>query len=547
MVLKGDEIMEKTLIFGHQKPDTDSVTSSIVLSYLKNQLGEDTEARVLGNINNETEFVLKYFGVETPKYLNDVRIQIKDVEYNKDCFLNEKDSIFKSYKYMNETKIGTIPVISDEGKYIGAVSMKDVASNLISGKLSWLHTSYDNLLEALDGKEILRYDSEIEGNIIVPSYRSTTFKEQISIDRDSVLIIGDRHSIIEYAVENSASIIILTNGVKMKEEHLEIAKKNHVDVISTKYDGLTTANLVVLSNYIKDKIKKEEIISVNENDALFDVLEMANKKKYSNYPVLNNNGECLGIFRVSTAENNHPKKVILVDHNEKEQSVVGLDEAEIVEIVDHHKIGNIGTSMPINFRNMTVGCTETILYLMYKESGIKIPKEIAGLMLSGIISDTLLLTSPTTTDTDRKALEELAKIAEVDYTKYGMEMFKAGSSLAGKSISDIIHGDFKNFTVDNQKLGIGQISTMSTDEIMSKKEEIISELNEMAENENYRAVALFVTDILKNGSYILFNEKSKDIFAESFDVPHIEETHFFEGMVSRKKQIVPKLMNHLDK
>ena len=333
----------------------------------------------------------------------------------------------------------------------------------------------------------------------------------------------------------------------MKPEHLEVAKKNNVDVISTEYDGLTTANLVVLSNFIKDKIKDEKIISVNENDALYDVLEMANKKKFSNYPILNNDGECLGIFRLSIADNNTPKKVILVDHNEREQSVVGLDEAEIVEIVDHHKIGNIGTAMPINFRNMTVGCTETILYLMFKESNVKIPKHIAGLMMSGIISDTLLLTSPTTTDLDKIALEELAKIAGVNYNDYGMEMFKAGSSLEGKSISEIIHGDFKNFTVDNQKIGVGQVSTMSTDEIMSKKDDIIAELNDMAKNEDYKAVALFVTDILNNGSYILFNENSKDIFAGSFGVPDIEEARFFEGMVSRKKQIVPKIMNYLDK
>ncbi|MCI9585415.1 MAG: putative manganese-dependent inorganic diphosphatase [Bacilli bacterium] len=539
--------MEKTLIFGHQKPDTDSVTSSIVLSYLKNKLGESTEPRVLGNISKETAFVLDYFEVETPKYLNDVRIQIKDVDFNKDCFLNEKDSIFRGYQYMNETKISTIPVIDNNGIYKGAVSMKDAISNLISGNIGWLHTSYDNLLEALNGKEILRFDKEIEGNIYSPSYRSTTFKEQITIDRDSVLIVGDRHSIIEYGVENSASIIILTNGVEMKPEHLEIAKKNHVDVISTEYDGLTTSNLVVLSNYIVDKIKKDEIIFVNENDALFDVMEMANKKKFSNYPVINNDGKCLGIFRLSTADNNHPKRVILVDHNEMEQSVVGLDEAEIVEIVDHHKIGNIGTSMPINFRNMPVGCTETILYLMYKEHNVEIPKDMAGLMMSGIISDTLLLTSPTTTNIDKEALEVLAKIAGVDYKEYGMEMFKAGSSIAGMSIGEIIHGDFKNFMIDNQKLGIGQISTMSTDELMSKKDEIIDELNNMSKNEDYKAAALFITDILSNGSYILFNENSKDVFAGAFGVDNIEEGYFFEGMVSRKKQIVPKLMNYLDK
>ena len=537
--------MSKVLVFGHQKPDTDSVTSAIVLSYLKNQLGMDTEPRVLGDLNNETKFALDYFKFDSPKYLNDVRLQVKDVDYTKDCFLHENDSIFKGYKYMNETNIGTIPVIDNEGKYKGAVSMKDVASNLINNDLRKIDTSYDNLLEALNGKEILRFDKEIKGNIISPSYRSTTFKENIKIDEESVLITGDRHSIIEYAVENSASIIILTNGVKMKKEHLELAKKNHVDVISTKHDGLTTANLVVLSNYIKNKMKTKEIVYINENDALGEVLDLANKKKYSNYPVVDNDGKCLGVFRVSMAYSRHPKQVILVDHNEKEQSVIGLDEAEIIEIVDHHKIGNIGTNMPINFRNMPLGCTETILYLMFKEHNVKIPKKYAGLMMSGIISDTLLLTSPTTTEVDKEALEELSKIAGVNYREYGMEMFKAGSSMKGKTISEIIHGDFKNFVVDNQKLGIGQVSTMSTEEILSKKDEFICELNEEA-SEGYTAIALFVTDILKNGSYIFFNDKAKEIFANSFGVENIEQGHFFEGLVSRKKQIVPKLMNYMD-
>lgn len=538
--------MEKTLIFGHQKPDTDAVTAAIVLSYLKNQLGENTEPRVLGDINKETKFVLNHFGFEIPKYLNDVRLQIKDVDYINDCFLHETDSIFKGYNYMNETKIGTIPVISENKDYLGAVSMKDVAGNLISGNLGQINTSYDNLLEALQAEEILRFDKEITGEIIVPSYRSTTFKELIKIDENSVLIVGDRHSIIEYAVNNKASIIILTNNVEMKPEHLEIARKNKVDVIRTKYDGITTANLVVLSNNIKDKVKKEEIIAVNENDSLYDVLELANKKKFSNYPVLDNNGKCLGIFKANISDNKHPKKVILVDHNEKEQSVIGLDEAEIVEIVDHHKIGNIGTSMPINFRNMPLGCTETILYLMYKENNVDIPKDIAGLMLSGIISDTLLLSSPTTTETDKKALKDLARIAEVDYEKYGMEMFKAGSSIEGMSINEVIHIDFKNFIIDNQKLGIGQISTMSTEEIMSKQDEFIETLNDIARNEDYTAVALFVTDILKNGSYVLFNEDSKEVFSGSFNVENIEEAHFFDGLVSRKKQMVPKIMNYLD-
>ena len=498
--------MENTLIFGHQKPDTDTVTSAIVLSYLRNKLGDHTEPRVLGDINNETKFVLDYFKFETPKFLNDVRLQIKDTDYSKDCFLHEKDSIFKAYNYMMETSISTVPVVNEKNDYLGAVCMKYITQDLIDGDLGSLDTSYDNIMEALKGEEVLRFNDEVSGNIIVPSSNSDSFKKNVNVD-GSVIIVGERRNIFEYVIKNNCAIIILTDGVKLTSEQIKLAKEYKINVISTIFDGITTANLVVFSNYIRNKIKTDEIITVNENDALYDALEVANKKKYSNYPILNNSGKCLGVFRANITDNKHPKKVILVDHNEREQSVVGLDEAEIIEIVDHHKIGNIGTSMPINFRNMPLGCTETILYLMFKENGVDIPKNIAGLMMSGIISDTLLLSSPTTTDVDRKALKDLSEIAGVDYEKYGMEMFKAGSSMEGKSISEIIHGDFKNFTVDNQKVGIGQVSTMSTDEIMSKQDEFISCLNEIAKDEDYAVIALFVTDILKNGSYIFFNEK----------------------------------------
>ena len=538
--------MAKTLIFGHQKPDTDSVTSAIVLSYLKNKLGGNTEPRVLGDINNETKFVLDYFGFKKPKYLSDVRLQIKDVKYTKNCVLHELDSVFNAYKYMNETKISTIPVVDDSNRYIGAVSMKYITDDLIDGKLGSLETSYDNILVALKGKKILRFDDEIRGNLILPSYKSETFRETVPIDEGSIIIVGDRYKIIEHAIINKVSLIILDNGVTIDDDLLKMAKENKVNIISTNYNGVFSANLVALSNYIKNKVQKDEIITVNENDSLYDALELANKKKFSNYPVLNNSGKCLGVFRANITDNKKPKQVILVDHNEIEQSVIGLDEAEIVEVVDHHKIGNIGTSMPINFRNMPLGCTNTILYLMFKENNVEIPSNIAGLMISGIISDTLLLSSPTTTDIDRKVLTELSEVAGVDYKKYGMEMFKAGSSIKGKSISEVIHGDFKNFMVDNQKIGIGQVSTMNTEEIMGMKDDFVKVLNEIAYDEDYSAIALFVTDIMKNGSYIFYNESSTKIFAESFSCENIKEGTFFKGMVSRKKQIVPNIMNYMD-
>lgn len=538
--------MEKTLIFGHQKPDTDAVTSAIVLSYLRNSLGDDTEPRVLGSISRETEFVLDYFGFDTPDYLNDVRLQIKDIDYSKGYFLNEKDSVFDGYNYMRKTKIGIIPIVNDDGKYVGTVSMKDIAGDLIDGELGNLKTSYSNLIKVLNGVEVFSFSKDISGKIIVSSLSSDSFVKKVKLDNTSVMVVGDRKKIIEYAIDSKVAMLILTNSTVIDDELMKKAKNNKINIIVTDYDTITTANLVILSNYLKEKVMTENVVIVNENDSLYEVLETANRKKYANYPVLDNDGYCLGLFRANITNNKHPKKVILVDHNEMEQSVVGLDEAEIVEVVDHHKIGNIGTTMPINFRNMPLGCTETILYLMFREKRVEIPKNIAGLMMSGIISDTLLLTSPTTTDIDKRALKKLSKVAEVDYEEYAMKMFKAGSSIEGKSINEVIHGDFKNFSVDNQRLGIGQMSTMTTDDIMLKKDEFVSKLDELAEDEDYTAVALFVTDILKNGSYIIFNQKSADIFAESFGVDMIEEGQFFEGIVSRKKQIVPKIMNYMD-
>ncbi len=538
--------METTYIFGHRKPDTDSVTAAISFAYLKNELGMNAEPRVLGSISNETKFVLDYFKVPEPKYLNDVKLEVRDLDYSKGCFLRDTDSIFDCYTYMYDKNFSNIPIVDSNDYLRGIVSLKDVAKDLIQGELDHLCTSYNNLSFTLKAEEILRFDEEIEGHIVSPTYRSTKFIESFKVTEDTILVIGDRHSIIEHVLLGNPKMIILTGNTDIKPEFLEIAKKKKVNILKTEYNIFVTSKLITLSNYIKNLIVTDNIIKLKENDSVSEFLEIAAKQKFSNYPVVDEEDKCLGVLRMADIYKKTPKKVILVDHNEEIQSVAGLDEAEIVEIIDHHKIGSIATNAPINFRNMPVGCTATIIYTFYRENNIEIPKHIAGLLLSAIISDTLLFMSPTTTDMDKKVAETLAQIAEIDIKSYGMEMFKAGSSMEGKSINDIIHGDFKNFTLDNQKFGIGQVSTMSTDELMDKKQEFIDTLNEISKNEDYTAVALFVTDILKNGSYILFSENSKDLFANSFDNKNIEQGYFFEGLVSRKKQIVPKIMNYMD-
>lgn len=539
--------MEKVLIFGHKKPDTDSICGSISLAYLKKQLGMDAEARTLGEINNETKFALDYFKVKAPKYLNDVKIELKNTAYMKNYYLNKNSSLYDGFNYMNAYNIGILPIVDDNKKFKGLVALKDIAKYQISDDLNNLYTSYDNLLNTLDGEEVLRFDEEVNVNLLVASYKSTTFIENVNIDDTVGLIVGDRHSIIEFAVTNGAKILIITNSSDIKKEHLEIAKQNHVNIIKTHFDTFTTSRKIWLANYLFTQITAEDAIVFNDEDNIEEIMESSRRYKYSNYPVVNKKGECLGLFRLSDINDVNKKKVILVDHNEKEQSVDGLDEAEIIEVVDHHKIGTIGTSMPINFRNMTVGSSNTIINMMYRESHVDVPKEIAGLMLSGILSDTLLFKSPTTTEFDRKTARYLANIAEVDIEEYGLSMLKAGASLKNKSVEDILFQDFKNFSIDDKKIGVGQITTFDITEIESDKDKFVELLNKIAVNNEYYLISLFVTDVIKNGSYVYFNESAKDTIGLSFGIDDIKQGYYLPDCVSRKKQIIPKIINIIDK
>ncbi len=532
-------------IFGHKNPDTDSVTASIALSYLKNKMGMNTTPRVLGNINSETKFVLDYFKVPQPKYLNDVKLQIKDLNYEKNFFISEKKSIQDGYDMMNNGQVSTIPVVNESEKLIGILSMKDIARTLISGDFQSINTSFDNLIHSLHGKQLLKFDDIIEGKSLVASYRSTTFIENIKLTRNHIVIVGDRHGIIEYAVNSGIKLLIISGSGHIKDEHLKIAKENHVSVIKTDMRTLKVAQKLVLSNYIENVIHKQNIVSIKNNDYVTDFIELTRKNKFSNYPVIDEYQKCMGYLTVADVNDKVPKRVILVDHNEYEQSVDGLEEANILEIIDHHKIGSLATNAPINFRNMPVGSSNTIIFQMYMENNIEIPKQIAGLMLSGILSDTLLLKSPTTTMKDQHAVMMLSNIADVNYQEYGMQMFKASSSLTGKTMEEILYTDFKNFTIDNKKVGIGQIFTMNIDDINNKQDELLDLLERTAKNNDYTIIALFVTDIINNGSYMYYNEKANDILGHCFNI-EVKQGTYIPDCVSRKKQIIPPIMDYLE-
>ena len=535
--------MDKIFIFGHKKPDTDTVTSSIALSYLKNKLGYNSEARVLGPINKETKFVLDYFKVKEPKYLNDVKLQLKDLNYHRNYFLNENTSVSDVYNFLMDKNITGIPIVDSNNKFKGLVTLKTIIKELLNSDQTLINTSFDNLTKVLKANTLVKFDDEIEGNILAATYRSTTFLENLKLDNKTILIVGDRHSVIEYAVNSGIKLLIIVGDNEIKEEHIEIARKNKVNIIRTSLDSFHTAKLIGLSNYIKNLITEDSIETFDENDYYDDFLIKSSKLGHNNYPIIDKKGICHGLIRITEITEKNRKKCILVDHNEAEQSVLGLDEAEILEIVDHHKIGDLTTNQPINFRNMTVGSTNTIIYSLYKESKIEIPKEIAGLMISGILSDTLALTSPTTTELDKFTVNELSRIIGFDYTKYASEMFKAGTSLEGKTKEEIVNEDIKIFPVEDKKFAVSQVFTLNYEEILNEKDKYIEIIEEIKINKECELVLLCVTDIIKNGSYILYTKDNEEQIGLAFNIKDIEQGYYLSGYVSRKNQLVPNIID----
>lgn len=538
--------MEKVYIFGHKKPDTDSVAGAISFAYLKRKLGINAEARILSEVNKETIYALNRFGFEVPKYLNDVKVELKDIKYNKNYYANQNDSIFNVYNTFNEHGITGIPLVDDHKKFVGYVSLKELANELIKGDTNEINAKFMDIVDVLNASSYYKFDDFISGNVLAVALPFAQFSDFINIYEDTILICG-RDSIIEDAVKHKARLIIVVANKELTKEEIDLIRFNKVNVIVTPYDTFKTSRLITLANPIKTIKRSSSAVCFGPNDYLTDFVEISNKLKHTNYPIVNSKGYCDGMLRLIDTNLITRKKVILVDHNEPSQSADGLNEADILEIVDHHNIGKISTLLPINFRNMSVGSVNTIIYTLYKENNIEIPSDIAGLMLSGIISDTLLLASPTTTELDKQVAKDLANIAEVDLYKYGKELLKSGVSNDGLTINEIVYKDFKSYVTGEVKFGIGQVFTTDFKEYSDRLNEYVDELNYIADNNDYKVACLFVTDILENNSYLLFNDGAKEYLNDAYELSDIKEGEKLMGVISRKKQMVPPIMGVLEK
>ena len=538
--------MDKIYIFGHKNPDTDSVCSSIAYANLKNKLGFNAEPRILSPINPETKFVLDKFNLEEPKYLNDVKVKIKDVKFHKNYLINENKPIIDAYNMMNKHSITGIPLVDDDNKLTGYVSLKEVANEMIFNESIKISTTFDDLVNILESKEYIKCDEVIEGYAHAATFDDASFIRDIPLDNESILIVGDRASIISYALTSKVKLIIVVKDKKLTKEQKKIAKENNINVICTPKSSFKIARVLCLANPIKSIKRGGSVITFNKDDYLTDFIEATSKLKHTNYPIVDSNNVCLGMLRTIDAHETNKKKVILVDHNMVGQSVDGLYEADILEIIDHHNIGDINTSNPINFRNMAVGSSCTIVFFLYRENNIKVTKDIAGLLLSGIISDTLMLKSPTTTEVDKMVAKELARIAKLNINKYGLELLESGVSIEGMSPSDIIFKDFKIYTVNERNMVVGQVFTTDYKEFARIENELVEELDRVQANHDYDACVLFVTNFLTNNSNVLYAHKCEDLVATAFGIKHIEEGFLLKDVVSRKKQIVPNLMDVLE-
>ncbi|WP_053955949.1 putative manganese-dependent inorganic diphosphatase [Inediibacterium massiliense] len=535
----------KTLIFGHQNPDTDSVCSAIAYSYLKNQMGESTVPKVLGTIQKESLYVLDKFNVNHPDFLENVKIQVKDLEYTQVSPIQQHHSILHAYHHMESNQLKTIPIV-DENRFLkGLLTMKDIAMEMIHGDFRHIKTSLSNIINDLDGIPLYIPDEDklVEGNVSVMAYY---YKSIVGLlGSKDIIIVGDRYDIIEMAISNKVQLLIITGECEIPQKYIDLAQKNSVPIIKIPKDTYTVSKLFQQCNFVCKIMKKSSLVKFSLDDYIDDIKDDIITTNFRNYPILDANRKFMGFIGRKHLLNPQKKQVILVDHNEFSQSAEGIDDAQILEIIDHHKIGGISTNLPINFMNIPIGSTCTIIYELYKSNHISIPCSMAGLMLSGIISDTLYFKSPTCTQRDIHAVEELNKITQLNLDEYALSMFKAGTALEGYTEEEIFFRDFKDFLIHDMKIGISQVFTLDIEEVNKKQSILIKFMDQLRQQKEYHMLILTVTDIINEGSYFFYSSSNENLLSYAFHIDPIQGA-FAKDIVSRKKQIVPMLTHAIE-
>lgn len=537
-------------ITGHKNPDSDSICAALAYAEYKNGTGEVNAIPVrLGELNRETKFILDYFGVDVPHYIETVRQSVEDLDFDIIAPVSPDISLRMALNLMKMNNLHSLPVADENDQIVGIATISDIIQsyidvwdNAILGKSG---TSIDNIIDTLSATPIT-IPEEIRaftGKVLVLAMEPNSVIDYIE-DND-IAICGDRKDVQEIAIRTNISLLIVTGNSQIDEDIIKAGKERGITIISTPYDTFTTSRLITQSVPLSYAMTKENLIVFSLDDLVDDVKVKMSQTRYRSYPVLDDENKVIGLISRYHLISSMKKKVILVDHNERSQSVDGLEECEILEIIDHHRVADVFTGNPIYFRNEPVGSTSTIIASIMFENGRRPSKKTAGLLAAAIISDTLLFKSPTSTNVDRMILERLARIADLDTEKFAVEMFKAGTSLVGKTPQELLAQDLKVFTVNEEKIGIAQVYTMDPASLGEMKADLLNLMEERAKEYNYSIFILMLTDIFEQSSEMVVVGHNKNLIAKAFGKTLENNSFFAPGIVSRKKQVVPPITNML--
>lgn len=550
----GEKISRKTIVIGHKNPDTDSICSAICYANLKRCItGENYQPGRAGAVNEETQFVLKHFNVEAPEIIENVKTQVRDIEIRETAGVKKNLSLKKAWNLMQEANVVTIPAVTEEGLLEGLITVGDIAKSYMnvydSSILSKANTQYANIVETLEGAMIVGDETSYfnEGKVLIAAANPDMMEYYIS--KGDLVILGNRYESQLCAIEMDAACIIVCEGAAVSMTIKKLAQEHGCTVMTTPYDTFTATRLVNQSMPISYFMKTEALVTFEMDDYIDDIKDVMASKRHRDFPILDKNGRYRGMISRRNLLGAKGKRIILVDHNEKSQAVEGMESAEILEIIDHHRLGTVETISPVFFRNQPVGCTATIVYQMYQENRVEIEPWIAGLLCSAIISDTLLFRSPTCTDVDKRAALHLAEIAGVDVESYAASMFAAGSNLKGKTDVEIFYQDFKKFSVGKVSFGVGQISSLNAGELEELKDRMLPYMAKAREEHGMDMMFFMLTNILTESTELLCEgQGAEQMIAGAFRTYSEEgagvKDHVVSlpGVVSRKKQLIPGIM-----
>ena len=539
----------KVVVIGHRNPDTDSICSAIAYAELKNKTSDLVcEPRRAGKMNQETEFVLKKFGVKPPRMCTDVNPKIRDVDYREMPGIPGSTSLRKAWEIMRDKQIDTLPVTSPDNELEGVITVKDIATANMdvfdTGILAKSQTTYRNILETLGGTMVVGREDDVctTGHIRIGT--ATPEMLENTVEKGDIIILTNRYESQLCAIEKEASLLIICNGSKVGRTIQRIAEEMGVAIMSAPVDTYAAGKLISQCAPISYYMTRSDIMKFTLVTPVADVTRVMAKVRHRYFPILDEDGKYCGMVSRRNIINLQKRRIILVDHNEATQAVEGFDQAEILEIIDHHRIGSLETSGPVYFRNQPVGCTATIITQMYDENGMEIPPQIAGLLLAAILSDTLVFRSPTCTPLDEALAKRLAKIAGVDIDEFASEMFEAGEKLDGKTAEEVFLQDFKVFMCGDIRFGVAQGSYMTRKNLLAAEALLQPYLEEARNKQNVEDIYMLLTDVPKEESVVISDGRyASEVLSDGFETQPAEDGSFtLPGVVSRKKQFIPALM-----